>query len=408
MTHEILDDFNSLFAHCVFDKKLGEKVEEFHIKFINYNDEHISFFGGKLIGNNVVRFTNSLLHQYYDIFGISESQIVETIKHISSIDKSRIVTSDPFNVASMYLAHAFLTSPKLKPKDQIEYATLICLILNYRFMTGFMNRFFQYPIDQQMAQALYANLSYKFLIKKLANWEEVFKYRAVSMVHEGQLHHETLKAFNDDEKILKAIADAQGRMKDMIKNIYKEFILVHRSGQRIYLNNDTIINEEGMEILRDKNIGIERYKDYILNVVKDTNTFIKNELVDLIANLMENVDKKQFIQVLEWITKQSFSKEEELIDDFITRNLTFSFDYINTNQSILHHSKDIGVFLSTLRGAYMSSRSTDNNLLQLRKDGEKIVRASLDTTNQALIVTIRTSLLLYIVLRTYTKSYYVT
>lgn len=406
MSHQILDHFDKLFEYLVFNKKLGEEIEAFHTKFINYNEEHISFFGGKLIGNYVVRFTNSLLNQYYDIFNMPEAQIDQEIKEITSIDKSRIVTSDSFNIFSMYLAHRFMTSDKLNDKDRIKYATLVCLILNYRFMTGIMNRFFQYPIDQQMAQALYAAFSYKFLIKKLRNWEEVLNYRAISMVHDGQLHHETLRDFNDDEKILKAIADAQGRIKDMMKNIYKEFIKIHQSGQRIYLNNDVVNNEEGLEVLRDKNIGIDRYKEYILDVVKDTNTFIKNELVELVANLMENIDEKQFIMVLEWITKAAFTKDEELVDDFITTNLTFSFDYVNSNQSILHHTKDIGLFLSTLRGAYMSSRSTDPNLMKLRKDGEKIVRSVLKTTNQALIVSIRTSVLLYINLRTYTKAYY--
>ena len=406
MTSLIKESFDLLMHKTIYNKKLSEKVDKFKIDFINQNHDSIEFFGGKLIGNKVVRFPNRLLNDYYEMFDISEKAVDECIEKISSIDKSRIVTSDSFNILSMYNAHRFLTSDSLKDKDRMESALNVLMILNYRYLTGIMNRFFQYPIDQQMAQALYANLSYKFIIKKEKNWNGVMEYRARSMIGEGSLHDDTITQFTDDESILKAIADSQGRIKDMMKNIYKEFIQVHRSGQRIYLNSDTMMDEEGMEVLRDRTSSVDAYIDYMVDIIKDTNTFIKNELVEIVMNLMDNVNVDQFVELLEWTTKQSFNENEKDIEDLVRTNLIFSFDYINENQSILHHTKDLGAFLSTLRGAYMSSRSTDPNLFKLRELGDSLVKKAMHTTNNAVLVALRTSLLLYINLRTYTKSHY--
>ncbi len=406
MSKYIKDEFDVIFANVSFDKKLLAAIDKFHIDFINFNNEHIEFFGGKLMGTHVVRFTNNHLKSFYELFNVTELEIEAAIMKIPSIDKNRIVTSDPFNITCMYIAHRFITSDDLNNKERIHGATTTCIILNYRFLTGIMNRFFQYPIDTQMAQALYANLTYKFLIKKLKNWEDVIEYRAVSMVHENQLHHDTIKNFNNDEDILKAIADAQGRIKDMMKNIYKEFIKVHKTGQRIYLNNDTMFDEEGIEILRDRTLGLNNYIEYILDVTKDTNTLIKNELIEIISSLMENISEEVLVNCLTWMSNQGFTANEELVDDFIKTNIIFSFDYINNNKTILHNTKDLGLFLSTLRGAYMSSRSTDPNLLKLRDLGSKIVKLALKISNNAVISNMRTSLLLYINLRTYTKSFY--
>jgi hypothetical protein len=402
----IKDEFDIIFSKVHFTKSLINDLDNYHIKFINKNSDHMEFFGNKLMGTYVVKFLPKDTSDLYALFGVDSKDIENAIHRIPTIDKTRIVTSEPFNITCVYIAHRFLSEEKLTQKERIRGAFFICLILNYRFMTGIMNRFFPYPIDKDMAQALYANLSYKFLIKKLKNWEEVLEYRALSMVQEDELHHDTLRLFNDDNEVLKVIADAQGRIKDMMKNIYREFMKVHKNGERIYVNNDTTYSEEGVEVLRDRTIGVRAYEGYILDIISDTNSFIRNELVNIVVDLMDGINAVQFVKVLTWVTQQSHTEHSALIEAFVKSNIVFSFDYVSSNQSILHHTKDLGLFLSTLRGAYMSSRSKETQLLQLRADGEHIVNLALESNNKTTLAMQRTALMLYINLRTYTKAYY--
>ncbi len=402
----IKEEFEIVFSKTHFDAAMINKLHRFQIAFINKNNEHMEFFGGKLMGVHVVKFMPKDVNDLFDILGIQTKELEDAIQKIPTIDKSRYVTSDTFNLACIYTAHMFLSSSKLDSKDKQKGAFLIMLIMNYRFMTGIMNRFFQYPIDKEMAQALYANLSYKFLIKRLRNWEEVLEYRALSIVGPGELHHNTLTNFTDDNEVLKVIADAQGRIKDMMKNIYREFIKVHQNGERIYLNNDTTTNEEGVEVLRDRTAGLGVYQRYIMDVITDSNSFIRNELVNVLVDLMDPITPSQLVKTLQWMSDQILTDNGPDIEGFVMGNLVFSFDYVTSNQSILHHTKDLGLFLSTLRGAYMSSRSRDPILLKLRDQGEWISKEALHTTNKTVLAMMRTSIMLYVNLRAYTKAHY--
>ena len=62
--------------------------------------------------------------------------------------------------------------------------------------------------------------------------------------------------------------------------------------------------------------------------------------------------------------------------------------------------------LSRLRGVYMSSRSTDPILIDLRERTEKIVEIATNNKNPSNLASTRTGVLLYIVLRTFTMKHY--
>jgi hypothetical protein len=62
--------------------------------------------------------------------------------------------------------------------------------------------------------------------------------------------------------------------------------------------------------------------------------------------------------------------------------------------------------LVRLRGAYTSSRSSDPYLLEMRSLTEEVIRPAVKTKTQAVVASVRTAVLLYIVLRAYTKRHY--
>ena len=64
------------------------------------------------------------------------------------------------------------------------------------------------------------------------------------------------------------------------------------------------------------------------------------------------------------------------------------------------------MLIDKLRGAYMSSRSTDVKLLEVRVLVEKIVREATGSLNEAGISSVRTAWMLYIVIRAYSMRFY--
>jgi hypothetical protein len=62
--------------------------------------------------------------------------------------------------------------------------------------------------------------------------------------------------------------------------------------------------------------------------------------------------------------------------------------------------------LIRLKGAYTSSRSTDPDLLELRDLVEKVIRPAVNSRTEAVVASVRTGVLLYLVSRAYTMQYY--
>jgi hypothetical protein len=86
--------------------------------------------------------------------------------------------------------------------------------------------------------------------------------------------------------------------------------------------------------------------------------------------------------------------------------MTHSFGYLKDHKNLLKESNDLAGLVSNMRGVYMSSRSTDRDLLEIRKLAEKVVAKATGLKNDNIIASVRTGLLLYLVLRAYTLHHY--
>jgi hypothetical protein len=91
-----------------------------------------------------------------------------------------------------------------------------------------------------------------------------------------------------------------------------------------------------------------------------------------------------------------------LLDD----TLVHSFTYLQANTTLVRSTHDLPGILSKLRGTYTSSRSTDPTLLALREKAEQVAKLATGNKNSNTLAALRTGLLLYICLRTYTMHYY--
>lgn len=409
MDHE-QDGIKNLFehhcSHLVFDSKLARKINEFQVGFVNKNEEHMTFFGGNLTGVQVVRFTSQDKDKWFT--GILEADdflMEEQLLELPAINPNFHVSTDIFNHSCFWLMHKFVNSNLLNDKQKKQAMLDTALVLYYRFITSLLFRYFRFPADPRVAEATYARLSYKFAIKKYGSWYATLEARCLDLVDEHGLHIGTITSFNDDGDIIRMINDSQGRIRDMLKNIYS--VLKNTSDMGIKIRTtSSVIEHDGEEIFRDSTKNLTGYIRYINSIIADKNSFIKQELTDIICKVMHTMNPKLFLTTLEWCSnnyKYSSHKEVEVLID---ETLTHSFTYLNNNRTVIKESTDLPGMLSKLRGVYMSSRSTEVELLKIRKVAEKIIKQATGTKNENAISSVRTGLLLYIVLRSFTMSYY--
>jgi hypothetical protein len=403
-------NIQSVFAdecgHLEIDAKFVKRLHAYQVSFVNKNDDHIKFFGGNLLGVETVRFLDQDRDRWFDeILEVDDGPLEERLLALPMVNSEFHVSSDTMNLSCVWLAHAIFTSKKLSDEQRHEALIDVMLVLQYKFFTSRYYRHFRYPADRATAEATYAQLSYKFDIKTYGSWSALFRARAEDIVAKTSIHYRTITHMDDDRKVIYMLNDTQGRIRDMLKNIYDVFLRVHQQGIRIS-STSSVIEHDGVEVLKDKSRNLLAYGRYINSIISDRNSFMREELMVIVEKLMHTMPPKLFRETLEWMSHNYRQRGANDIEETLNETLVHSFDYFSDNREAVRDTHDLPGLLARLRGVYMSSRSTDPVLFALREKVEGIVKKATGNKNTSVIASVRTGVLLYVVLRAMTMTHY--
>ena len=401
------DAFDGLMDKVRFDSHKAKSARLYQVEFVHANQDHRAFFGGNLIGVHRVRFAYGEVNRFFtEVVGIDDEDITTSVRAVTTINHEFKISGDIMNLTIAYMVHRYLTTPYLNEKDRYRAAKDMVLIFLYRTIAALLATFFKYPIDTETAQAVYERLSGRYLIKKLGTWQAVFEYRADEFLSKDSPHIDSMIAFKDDVTIVNAINDLQGRLRDMLKNIYSEFIYIHEHGGRIGSGSATMVDADGEEIVKDRIHGLESYQTYLLSVMEDSNSFYKQELVDVIIRVIPTIHAKVFPEVLRWMSGELSTTHRKEVINFSNHILMMAFNYLLENNYVLHRSKDIVLLTSKLKGYILSSRSDTPDLIFFREHGDNIIKTFIPHISKQTISALRNGLFLYVALRAFTKHAY--
>lgn len=388
------------FSHVKFDGKLAKAIYRFIVEYINSSREYLEFYGSNLLGVHVIRFKDSDVNHFFDVIDVDLFKLTADLKTVTDINQEFKISSDPLNLTLMYILHRFITSKLVDNKVRDRALYDVGSLFFYRTIAALMSDNFKYPADPKIAQKAYANLSNKYLIKRLGTWGKVVEYRTQKLIDVKGLHYKALESMTDDLAIVYAINDSQGRIRDMMKNYYHEFARVHGQGESIGRTSSTYLDADGEESVKDKTYSVERYVHYIQDLLADEHSFIRDDLVTIISKVNSNVSYRSIKQVLRWmIAGYGRTEHHMLINDFIEVSIIHSFHLIEYT-IVPNNLRDYPYILTQLKNLLASSRSTDKDLIKIRELGEKIIHHSFPyKVNQSLLLATRSSIVLYLVLR---------
>lgn len=397
---------DELFKDVKFDKKFMEKLYRYQVSFLN-SPEHLRFFGSNLIGVHVVRFKLSDQDRFFnDVMGAERIEVELKVKTINTISHEFKTSSDAMNITLMYVMHRCLTSSSLSEKDRYRAAYDTALIFFYRSLIIRQSEYFHHPADPKISRAAYAKLSNKFLIKQLGSWGKVMEYRANDLLRSGEgkeeisIHYKTLLTFTNDIAIAYAISDSVNRVKELYKSYMIVFYNTHKEGDSIGVSSSTVIDTEGVEKLKDKIKKVDNAVVLLQRVIHDRSSFIRPELVAAIADINTNTSQRMINATLSWMCEHSMTPTaHKEIDEFI--RLTIVHSYHLLTEANLNDSTDLGTIIVTLKNLYLSTRSTDRELIKIRNIGDSIVKKANGSVNNSLALATRTAVILYISLLTF-------
>lgn len=406
--------FDDKCSHLKIDKNLIRRLEEFKIKFISMNEQHMQFFGSNLIGNTVVRFLP--MHRdriFHDILRIDEKD-VDKFCNNKIPKKYYVVAGDNANLALAWLCHAIRRSD-LPEKDKINGQALCIEIMQYKFLTSRMWKHWRYPCSTAESEALLAALSNKYLIKQKGSWNRYLRDRALQVIDpETSNHKDTLMKMERDiatkgnggQTVAYLITDVQSGIRDMLKNLFDVFLTIHSEGKKINAQSKISVFD-GDKALRDDFNQKEKLKRYIHSIIPDKNSYMKPELMDIIVRALKTMPIHYFTKTLEWISKNYGNTDTKTdVANVIDNILEHALTYLSNNNEFLRNQHDISFLLSRMKGIYSSSRSTDALLIQVRKEVEELVTLATGSRSPAVVAATRNGVLLYTLLRTFTMSYY--
>lgn len=399
--------------HCSklrYDQSLATHIYRFQVAFVHKNEDHMDFFGGNLLGCHHVTFMTREFNLFWDAIGIDPENIRKDIGEIYYENNKPLtdfeIASDVFNLTIHYLAHKFVNS-KVLAKDKIERVLIdLGLIFNYRTIANFITKWFTYPVDEKTAQAVHANLSARYLIKRFNTWQEVFAYRASEMFGPKGLYRDYIKTFDDDVKTVKMVNDNFNRIKDLVKNIYSVLESTNANNERIQTSSKMITDVEGEVVIKDQINHMAIYLGYMQHIVPEKNSFIKNELISIICKVMFTMQINGFMKTLEWISEHYTRKDHPEGEAVIRLSLLESFKFLSELGDVSRATRDLSIMLKDLKGCYTSSRSTDKELMELRDITTNVITKATGKSNEQTIAAIRTGVFLYVCLRAYTKNHY--
>lgn len=400
---QILDH---VFKDVKFDKKLYVKLIKHKNTLVTKNVEHAEFFGGVLTGTNTLRHTdsdeNKVLHEILDI----DTIYIKTNRvHVDELNPKWVVANDVFNLCMAYCMYRFMNSNIISKKMRSEAAELCSYLLHFKSICAKHTQYFKYPVSKQVATAAYEHLSNKFLIRKLDSWEEVTVYRAKSILHNTS-HKTVISRFGPDKEVIYLLSNMNNQINSMFRKIFRVTADIVVTKKSVTLSTLAETTPDGVEVFGETKAGFSSYTDYILSIVHDKHSFIKEDLINVTLDVMPVGNYDHVSEVLLWMSEHVFSKHTDEINDFIRGTIEHAFTYLYDNGLLQNKHNDISVFVNKLKGAYTSSRSSNAALLDLRDKGTKIIKQASKRNNTQLVNSTRTVLMLYLFLRAYARNLY--
>jgi hypothetical protein len=390
---------DDLFSDLVFDEVLAKKIYEFQVRFVSKDLEHINFFGGNLLGVNVIMFKDSDVEEFLeDVLDIDPSYLYSTIKKVDTIVHEFKVAGNPFNLVLIYIAHRWLTLPKSKKAIARRAVTDTLLIFFYRCFCALNNAYFRYPVSENLAKTVYEKLSGKYLIRKLGTWGKVCEYRVEQALDKNKKQLNYLIEFTDDYQLQQLISAYQGSIRSMYKNFYDEMLKVKLTDEIMQSKSGSVIDIEGKETLGDVvdngEIMISRAKALLGN----RDSFLKPEIIAIISSVNKNTNTNHLEKSLEWLQSNYMDhKYYKTINEYLELAIVYSLNTIN-NVIGKNRIGDLPYVIVRLKNVLSASKVSDGDLKRIRKLGEEFVKNAVGSKGSLIISSTSTAMVLYIVI----------
>jgi hypothetical protein len=355
------------------------------------------FFGSGLTGVYKVMTSKSDIDAIFtDILDTDYALVKSSLNEIDDIRLDFVVSSDAYNLMMAYLLHRAYTSQYLDNKKKERAMFDIALLMQYKMITGLLAHYFKYPAEERVAVATFNALSNKFLLKKLGNWQEYFNYRAGEIIKDHKFIKEVYTNFDNTDSVIYFINAVYGAIKDVLKNIYREFVKVRENDARLSSRSSTSESESG-ETLSDVSNNVAKHIENVKRNIHDVDSFITNDAFMITCATMKDLSPIQFREVLVLLCKDSLSKT---VMDIVEETVVTVYDMFKHKDYFIK-GNDVSAMLIDLKFAIIAKRNHDDPLEKLKVKIEQFIKNKHSGKSDSARRVLRTGVIIFIAIKAF-------
>ena len=398
--------------NVTIDRNVYKKFKK-HVTLWELRPGYPEVLNSALLGVELIYFLPKDGNFLFELFDIDQAQFKRDVHNVESINTDFIVSSDIYNIFTVWVAHKVRTS-SLPKSIKLDFQYLLFKMLNYKFFTSVVNYNFRYKADLSIMQYTIDNVSGKFDIKhdETPTWKLVLEARANDIISRSSIHDRTLDTFSADDKVLYIITDTQTRVRTRINAVRDMFHKNKEEGNVIKGQSLIEADIEGEKVIKNIVSSFDSMVNNISNAALNTNKFIDHDSIQLAVKLTKNIRVDDFRTLLvkfsNMALEQYKSNQSEDIGKPNNPKVAVGYrkiiEYViqkTYRAVVLDKSVDISSKLPILvkvRNIYKSSRITDEGILIAKESVKEFVYEHSKSRRESTNVSLTIGLLTYLIL----------
>lgn len=403
----ILQVFNAHAEGIDIDEYFVNQVIRYATRFRTQDQEHMRFFGGVLLGVQKIRFTTRHNDTWFsDVLMMDEESLRRDLSKLPFYNtQTNRVASNAFNLSCCWLLYAIFHSKQIKKEKVREAGMLAAMqVLHYKFICGLVARRYPYNADPAIAIKAYDELTLKSGIKRMNSWNEYIDERCNAIIARNSTHFSRWSTLEPDSVAERFVRDVNTGIRKVINRITDTYYAMYEEGKKIGTSSQTVELDDGLAV-RDIKRNETTYRQYLFEIAYDRTSFVKRELMIVILDVHHTTNLLSLERALSYISAnvERPTKDGKQVSQMLRLVMEHAIEYIILNKVDM---RDL-TFLFYMRNVYTSNRTSNPKLLELRKIGSEVIKKATNARNDAEAAATRTGVFLYILLRVFSRNYYV-
>jgi len=399
------------------DKKLINELKMFRLQWVTKSDEYIEFMGSNLTGVHSIRFStlddNKLMNDIFLIEDITKLQ--KDFYNVKGIEKKFKVGGNVIYHLLTYVTR-YLIKDKTLDKDIRELGMRESVyILQYKMFSSLYWRYFQYNVDEHIAVTVYERLSYKFILKRLNSWGEVFSYRVDQNLDKKWTYYPKYLRYTTEDAI-RIVTGVQSKTRANLQMIYKVLIEVVQNKEFITGDGLTYTGGENNEKqIKDVGGSSNNYINNISKIKYSQPDFIDRDLITITTNIFNNkIDNDILFKFLKNMSNESlhrkikirlkrYKNDKDGYDKVLQDILSISFEYLQKININISDRSNIPEALMALKNFWSGSKAETQKMKDIKQYLKNMIVITTGRKTVWLVITLALCFILYVFIRSMKK-----